>query len=1115
MELKDLTIQLGDLNITNIRWKSRSIEISTDGGKSYRRPTYYETINLYTANLCDCDGSSSGGGSSVDVDELKKEIEEYILEKYPQIDVEALKTSITSDKDFKKEVASLVEVDNADVDTDAIATKVKTDIKSDSEFKSEVAALVETSEVDTDEIVSTVQTNLKADSEFKSEVAKSVDTESIATTVESNVKADDTFKKEVASLVEVSSDVDTETIETNVKNSLKSDDDFKSEIAKSVTVDTDTITSTVETNVKSDDTFKKEVAALVEVDSANVDTDTIETNVKLAIKTDDEFKSAVAALVDTTDIASTVETNVKADDTFKSDVAKLVEVDTDSIETNIKADETFKKSVAALVETSGSDVDTETIENNIKTSIKEDSEFKSEIATTVETNVKADEDFKKEVAALVEVSSEVDTDAIASIVETNVKEDETFKSEIVSTTETNIKADSDFKTAVAALVDTSDIETNIKEDSDFKSKISSTIETALKEDETFKTAVAESVDTDSIISTVETNIKSDSDFKAVVASLIDIDKSFLTETGFGNLRYYNNNFSYYNGSEWIDIVITDNNQFIINMTPANMPSFGTYIERDDKCISLIWEEPDDTIVDSQVLCYVEGIKIVRKLGSEPESVSDGDLILDLKRADFGKHDLVSTAYMDKTVDFTAGNTYYYKFFPYASNGLVTNSTLNCKSITITDYTLFGFVLDQTESNPANMITYIEENRDYKSAYMDFDADAFNYGSWENAWFIRKLKPCMLKLDGTVDYELDKDNYAKSIDGATSDVANDSYEGNVMVGIPKVYWKIVDNEDNTCNVYICDTKLDDDFHCWSHIDANGNEIDYCYMSAYEAHYNSDSNRLNSISGVSPRKSGTVTNDNTYARNNNVDSNTHIWEPALFNDRVLITLLLLLIGKSTNVQSIFGGGYSRGTSTSTLVQCGNCNGKGLFWGASAISNTSIKSVKVFGIENLWGNVAQNIAGLILNNGVYKVKMTYGTEDGSTVIGYNASGSGYVSLGNIAPAGTSGGFINKMLFSKYGLFPINASGSSSTYFPDTLTYSNTQVSYSCVGGSASNGTQNGIFNLTLTRLATASGSSTIGAGLSCKPLAPVSSSDSSEENTDSETENSATETTEEVSE
>lgn len=1043
MELKDLTIQLGDLNITNIRWKSRSIEISTDGGKSYRRPTYYETINLYTANLCDCDGSGSGGGSSVDVDELKKEIEEYILKKYPQIDVETLKTSITSDEDFKKEVASLVEVDSADVDTDAIATKVKTDIKSDDEFKSEVAALVETSEVDTDKIVSTVQTNLKAD------------------------------------------------------------DDFKSEIAKSVTVDTDTITSTVETNVKADESFKKEVAALVDVDNADVDTDAIETNVKTAIKSDDEFKSAVAALVDTSDISSTVETNVKADDTFKSEVAKLVEVDTDSIETNIKADETFKKSVAALVETSGSDIDTSEIETNVKTSIKEDSEFKSEIATTVKTNIKSDETFKSEIVK--EVGSiVVDTDAIAAIVETNVKEDETFKSEIVSSTETNIKSDTDFKTAVAALVDTSDVETNIKEDTDFKSEISSTIETALKDDETFKTAVAESIDTDTIISTIETNVKGDSDFKAAVAALIDIDKSFLTENGFGNLRYYNNNFSYYNGSEWIDIVITSNNQFIINMTPANMPSFGTYIERDDKCISLIWEEPDDTIIDSQVLCYVEGIKIVRKLGSEPESVSDGDLILDLKRADFGKHNLVSTAYMDKTVDFTAGNIYYYKFFPYASNGLVTNSTLNCKSITITDYTLFGFVLDQTESDPDSMITYIEENRDYKSAYMDFDTNTFNYGSWEGAWFIRKLKPCMLKLDGTVDYELDKNDYTKKINGADSDIANEDYEGNVMIGIPKVYWKIVDNEDDTCNVYICDTKLDDDFHCWSHIDANGNEINYCYMSVYDCKYNSTSTRLQSVSGVAPTTKYSSTMIKTYAEANNVDESVHIWDNSTFCDYTLITLLTLLIIKSTDSQSKIGGGNSRNTSV-TLSISGKCNNYGLFFGTNVVGSADVYPIKLFGIENFWGNMGKIITGIMLYQSEYYIKMTYGTQDGSSSAGYDFGGDNYIGVGNAAVSGTSGGYVSKLAFTKYGLLPINMNGSSSTYFTDA-TYFDSTSNYVIIGGRGSLGYQNGLFCFTCNNSFLTN--SLIGAGLSCKPLAPVSSSDSTNETTDSVAEDSVTE-------
>lgn len=220
MQLKDLAIQLNDnLVVTNIRWKSRGIEISTDGGKNFRRPTYYETINLYTADLCSCNGSSSnpGSGSNIDVEKLKEQIKETII----------------NDEAFKAEVAKLVKVETPEVNTDAIETNVKNSIIEDKVFKSEIAKVVT---VDTESI----KTDIKNDASFKSDIAglvnvPEVDTNTITTTVETNIKKDETFKAEVAKLVTPStSKVDTDVIKTEVKNDLKSDTAFKAEIAKSV-----------------------------------------------------------------------------------------------------------------------------------------------------------------------------------------------------------------------------------------------------------------------------------------------------------------------------------------------------------------------------------------------------------------------------------------------------------------------------------------------------------------------------------------------------------------------------------------------------------------------------------------------------------------------------------------------------------------------------------------------------------------------------------------------------------------------------------------------------------------------------------------------------------------
>ena len=566
---------------------------------------------------------------------------------------------------------------------------------------------------------------------------------------------------------------------------------------------------------------------------------------------------------------------------------------------------------------------------------------------------------------------------------------------------------------------------------------------------------------------------------------IDVEADFLTETGFGKLRYYNGVLQYYNNttSSWVDTSITPDNIYIINMMPQPMQKILCIFDTDLYKYKLKWQESADTIIDGQVACLVDKIIIRRKLGSAPTDENDGDLVIEVKRKDFGSYK--NTYFIDEELTPNDGDVYYYKAFPMSTTGFYNYSTVNETSGTLCkSYNLFGFKIDQNESNPASMITYIEDNKDFKSAYMDYTADSFNYGDWGNVWFIRDLKPCMLKYDGTVDYELDKNDYTKKLDGTDSDVANDAYEGNAMIGFPKTYWKVIDNGDNTANVYISDKQVDSDFHCWSHIDNNGNEIDYCYMPIYNG--SNVNSVLRSISDKAPMAGQTATTEITYAKANNTGSDI-IWYTELFNDRMLINLLLLLIGKSTDTQTVFGTGNNNSyvsTSNTGVNNTGTMNTKGLFWG-----NQDNKSgVKVFGMEHWYGNIWRRIGGWIKDKGIQKIKMTYGQSDGSTSDGYNETGSGYISIGGATPSGTSGGYISKMLITDNGLIPTIASGSATTYYCDGLWFNNSQVDYACVGGNSSDTSHVGAL---CSDLSGASSTTSVarGAALSCKPLAQIS--------------------------
>ena len=559
---------------------------------------------------------------------------------------------------------------------------------------------------------------------------------------------------------------------------------------------------------------------------------------------------------------------------------------------------------------------------------------------------------------------------------------------------------------------------------------------------------------------------------------VDIQADFLTENGFGNIRFTNNKFQYYNTetSTWVDTSMTSDNAVIFNITPQPMKTFIAHCNPDTLNVELTIMESLDTIIDNQTACTVEKVIIRRKLNEFPNDENDGDLVTEITRKNFGSYK--NRPYIDTIENIEVGNTYYYKAFPVSNIGIVGHSESNESKCTIRDYWLYGFKLDQLESDPNSMITYIEDNENYKSAYMDYATDSFNYGNWEDAWFIKDLKPCMLNYNGTVAYELSPNDYTKKIDGTNSDITNASFAGNAMMGIPKVYLKIVDNGDDTANIYFSNKKIDEDFHCWSHLDNNGEEIDYCYMPIFNG-YN-DGTRLRSLSGKTPIYSQTGTTEINLAKANNLTDDV-IWYTEVYSDRMLVNLLLLLIGKSTNTQAVFGNGhYTGGSAASSLHSTGLMNSKGLFWG----TNSTGSGVKVFGMEHWWGNQWRRIAGWINNKGTQMIKLTYGQSDGSTTDSYNTDGTGYISIG-CTPGGTSGGYISKMTITEYGLIPTTASGSATTYFTDGLWFNNAQVDYAFVGGACCDGFLVGALCCSLDYLVSSANWGS-GAALSCKPLA-----------------------------
>jgi|GEM_PF-2788146 len=345
---------------------------------------------------------------------------------------------------------------------------------------------------------------------------------------------------------------------------------------------------------------------------------------------------------------------------------------------------------------------------------------------------------------------------------------------------------------------------------------------------------------------------------------------------------------------------------------------------------------------------------------------------------------------------------------------------------------FGFKRERGNSDPNTRITYLYDAQSLTPAYMNTTTGNFDYGSWET--FIKEVcRPVMLKNDGTVDYELSRDDLTKKSDGITnSDVSNTAYAGNAMIEFRKYKWVYRYSDATYDYVIFSNIQYDANYKAYAHTNALGTVKDAFYWGAFKG--SNISSKLRSIADQAVMVSQTRNTEVSFA--NAIGSGYHTiyksgWD--FIND------LLTLISRSDDTQTKFGTGRCASGNT-TAISTGTLKKLPMFKGYA--DQTS--DVKVFGIEGFWGNVWEGLAGLVFN-GAVKTKMT---------AGYNFDGTGYTNTG-IVPSGTSGGYVSSAQnITDQGYIPSVASGSASTYFCDGLWFNNAQVDYALVGGGWYNG-------------------------------------------------------------
>lgn len=409
-------------------------------------------------------------------------------------------------------------------------------------------------------------------------------------------------------------------------------------------------------------------------------------------------------------------------------------------------------------------------------------------------------------------------------------------------------------------------------------------------------------------------------------------------------------------------------------------------------LTLSWTDPAQEIkIGEEVVGTWEGTKVVYKIGSYPTSVSDGTLLVDNK---------VHNQYSSNGIELnnlTNGTEYFFRLFPYNTDGAYnTNETNNEVFGTPQPFRIMTAIIDESNSNPATCITYADDAVDMVAGSEDWD-DFFG------------IRPCLME-NGVVTKYLNPNDFSKDIDGNT--VSLNTIGTDVMIEFPRRGLKI-SKSGNQITVKMTDNADNADFDYYAH-KRGSTQKDYFYLGAYLAF--NQSSKLYSVTGQTPTAMVSLADFISYAHSRGTG-----YEIMAAYQVFFVQAMYILKYKNLNSQSAVGRGYVDGNSEAKTT--GGTETNGMTWGKT----TGKQHMKLFGLEDFWGNLYQYLSGYYAFSD---------TKVGLTTDNFSASTreSDYENVLNVTGTGGDGVWIGKLEGKSQAPFlPAGSGGSSSTYYCD----------------------------------------------------------------------------------
>ena len=454
------------------------------------------------------------------------------------------------------------------------------------------------------------------------------------------------------------------------------------------------------------------------------------------------------------------------------------------------------------------------------------------------------------------------------------------------------------------------------------------------------------------------------------------------EEGVHGMRYFNDTLQVQNeAGEWVDIEggggggIAPNNVADLKMKVGN------------EKLTITWSDPADTVVEGQTLCTWKGTKLVQKVGSFPENPKDGTLLLDNQTRDKYKTNGF------EITGLTNGETYYFALFPYSDSGAVNVNVANRTKGTPQPYRTMTVRIDLANSNPSSCISYQDDAVEMTAKSSDWD-DFFGH------------YPVLLK-SGVEVGKLNPNNFAQFEDGSAADITSGN-AGDVMIAFPRRGVKI-STSGNILTISMTDDPDNSDFTYYAHTRGTTRK-EVFYLGAYKGYV--ASSKLRSLSGKTPTASQTIGTFRTQAHANGTG-----YEQSGFYQLIFRQCMYLLKYKNLDSQSALGQGYVGG---SAVANTGATNTRGMDYGTTSTTT----QMKLFGLEDFWGNIWEWIDGIVTDS---TRNILTATDN------FNDSGSGYKNQGQGATSNIGNYMSKPQGTTKTGFLAKEVNGSESTYFCD----------------------------------------------------------------------------------